>query len=301
MSEAESPTPPAVIRGSNLTARILRERIWKAANVENDWFCFVIVGREGSGKSKTAASIMEHVDPTFGAENTHFNPVDFLDDINADDADKTGKAVLQDEAGVGLGNRTWYDRGQIELNQALQTARDDNMIVGLTLPRLEELDIQVQGRLHALIQMDGMEKGEYSRFRFQFLSPSRDGRDKLYRYNPRRYQNGRQNKVKTLAIGPPSTEFDEAYEAKKSEFKDEFYESTRETLEEEHGEDEEELTPKEIAEKIVDAGRVEEFVGDNYGQQYIDKDKIANEYDLGNNTAKRVKKALMPEVGDDVI
>ncbi|MFW5956755.1 MAG: hypothetical protein ACOCQY_05065, partial [Halorhabdus sp.] len=109
MSQSKSsPTPPKRIRGSNLTARILRERIWKAANVENDWFCFAIVGREGSGKSKTAASIMEHVDPTFSAGNVHFDPVDFLDDINADDEEKTGKGVLQDEAGVGMGNRTWY-------------------------------------------------------------------------------------------------------------------------------------------------------------------------------------------------
>lgn len=296
----QKPAVPKPIRGPNLTARILRERIWKAANLNNDWFCFVIVGREGAGKSKTAASIMEHVDPSFTADNVHFGPISFLDDINAGDDDKTGKAVLQDEAGVGMGNRTWYDRGQIELNQALQTARDDNMIVGMTLPRLEELDIQVQGRLHALIQMDSMKKGQFSRFRFQFLSPSRDGRDKLYRNNPRRYEAGRQNQVKTLAIGPPSTEFDQAYEAKKTQFKKEFYAKARDTLEEEHN-PQEEKSPKEIAAEIVEAGRLGEFIGSNHGQRYLDKDLIGIEYDLGENTAKRVKKALMPEVDDNVL
>jgi len=94
-----------------------------------------IVGREGKAKSHTALKIASGVDPTFTADRVFFNVAHALSALNGDKYGK-GQMVVIDEAGVSMGNRTWYDRDQIEINQALQTVRSKNMGVLWTLPRL---------------------------------------------------------------------------------------------------------------------------------------------------------------------
>jgi len=91
-----------------------------------------VVGAEGSGKSGTALSLCETVDPGFSADRVFFDPADFMEWCNQD-ARTAGDAAIIDEAGVGLGNRTWHDEDQILLNKALQTARDDNLAIFFTL------------------------------------------------------------------------------------------------------------------------------------------------------------------------
>lgn len=296
----EKPDPPAVLQSNNLTARVLRQKLWRPANVENDWAVFVMVGREGTGKSLTTASILEKVDPSFSAERAHFDALDFLEAIESDKTSQ-GDAVMLDESGVSLGNRTWYDRGQIEFNQAMQTARDDNMIVGLTLPRLEELDKQFQGRIHALLETVDKVDGEYVEFKWKNVNPTRDGRDELYKWYPRMRVNGRVSRVTRLRLGPPSAALTESYQAKKAAWKKELYDSTVGTMRDDRDDGEEELSPKEIAEDIISEERIDEYIGDNYGQKYIQKDLIAADYGLGVGQSKQVKTVLLREVDDDIM
>jgi len=139
-----SATPPERLRqldDEDISARIVRQKVWKRMNVDNQHFMGAVVGREGTGKSHSALAIASAVDPEFTAEDVFFQPERLLEALNSDDYGR-GNVVVLDEAGVGLGNRSWYDKEQILLNQALQTARDDNMGVLYTLPRLEELDSQ---------------------------------------------------------------------------------------------------------------------------------------------------------------
>lgn len=294
----QQPEPPRPIRGDTIGQQFLREFVWRPARLKNDWRFFVITGREGTGKSLTCASILNAVDTSFGPEQVHFKGAPFLEDINAD-VDRPGRALMLDEAGVSFGNRTWHDREQVEANQALQTARDDNRIVGLTLPRLKELDVQLHGRLHLLLETVKMKKGEWVELSPYVMDVSRKGAAKEYTKRPKMVVNGRQQKVERFRIGPPSADFVAEYEQKKSEWKGELFEDTTARYRgDDPDEDDGELEdPQEIVNDIVEDGSLDEYIGDNYGQEYVDGDLIAIDYGIGDRKSKKVKKALQREAG----
>ena len=287
----EEPTPPAAIASrSNVTARILRQKIWKRCNVDNEHFMGCIVGREGSGKSGTALHIAELVDPTMSADRVFFDPADFMEWVSEDERE-AGEFAIVDEAGVGMGSRTWYEKDQVLLNQALQTARDDNLAVLFTLPRLSELDSQTRGRLHAFLEMREKEDGEFARLAWKNIQPSRDERDKLYKKYPRMRVNGRPKRITSIRILPPSPELWEEYQGRKAEFKSGLYADTVDALRGEDGEDE--LAPGDVADEIrADGG--EQFVSVHGGNKtrYVNWRLIADEYDLSRNKAKTVKDML---------
>src|SRR6056297_3945581 len=161
MSDPQPPKPLRQLQPTQYLGRIVKQKMWRRMNVENQHFMAAIVGREGTGKSHSALTLSRLVDPSFTAEDVYFDPQDLLRAFDSD-AYGRGDMIVLDEAGVGLGNRSWYDKEQILLNQTLQTVRDDNMGVIFTLPRLEELDSQTIGRLHAMIQMEGVVDGNYA-------------------------------------------------------------------------------------------------------------------------------------------
>jgi hypothetical protein len=290
-------SPPPWLNDGSVESRLLKQKVWRPTNVGGDWFVFAIVGREGTGKSLTCASILESVDPSFTAERVFFDPADFLEFVHDLDKDeRRGTAVMLDESGVGMGVRTWHDSDQVQLNKVMQTARDDKMIIGLTLPRLGELDSQFRGRLHAYLETTSVEKGNWAAVKWKNIDPTRDEHDKLYKKYPRLRVNGRESKVRECKFGPPSPSFIEAYEARKQQFKQELYEDTLGDMSEE---DEEDLTPKEIAERIDAEDYIKVVNGGT--QKVLDKDLIAAEYDLGHRTASRVKSLLMADVEEEVM
>ena len=139
---ADSPEPPSALKPArNPTTKIIRKKIWRRMHVENEHFMGAFVGREGFAKSHTALKVASVLDPSFNADRVFFDPQQFLEAFDDDDTGK-GNIIVFDEAGVGLGNRSWYEKEQILTNQVLQTVRDENMGVLFTLPRLEELDNQ---------------------------------------------------------------------------------------------------------------------------------------------------------------
>lgn len=294
------PEPPEPLQGKRpLTARVLRQKVWKPPNVQNDWSCFVIVGREGSGKSHTLLSILEKADPTFSADRAYFDPTEFLEFIkDLPEGERQGKAVMLDEAGVGLGVRSWYDEDQIKLNKLMQTARDDNMIVGLTLPRLKELDSQFRGRLHGFCEMQDLEAGQWAEFSWKNVVPYRDDRGGIRTPFPKMRVDGRKQRITRLKIGPPSDELAANYEDKKSQFKQELYEDTLSGMKDE--DDDDSYSPTETAEEVLEDERVEEFVGEHpsNGMRYIDKDLLEMEFGLSHRDGKKAKKLIESEVDE---
>jgi len=291
---ADMPQPPAPLREpgeEELTKRIIRQKVWKRCNVDNKHFMGCIVGREGSGKSHTALKIASGVDPTFTADRVFFDPKRLLQVLKSDEYG-AGTAVVIDEAGVGLGNRTWYDKDQILLNQALQTARDDNMAVLFTLPRLSELDSQTIGRLHSYIEQTEVRPQEgYAKARWLNIKPSRDESGQIYKKYPRLRDNGQKVKVKRVRFTPPPERLVERYEERKAEFKDELYADAIGAAEDD--EDADETTPKDIAQDIADEG-IGEYVSRHGStkQPYINKDLIRVEKDLSHSDASAVKTFL---------
>ena len=264
-------------------------------NVQNEHFMGVIVGREGSGKSHTALSICQKVDPTFSADRVFFDPAELVEAFKSDDLG-TGSMVMLDEAGVGLGNRSWYEKEQVLLNQTLQTVRDENMGVLYTLPRLSELDSQTVGRLHSLLAMKEKHPEEgWASVSWKNIDVTREDTDgKVYKKYPRMNVDGRKHRITSIAVKKPREKLAEAYEERKEAFKDDLYD---EVIDAHNDTTEEKAEPSDVVEKVLDNDRVEEFVSHHgqTGRAYVDQDLLADEFNLSVRKSKVAKKKIERE------
>lgn len=297
----QEPSPPDALKQLDdraIGARLARQKIWRPCNINNQHFMAAIVGPEGSGKSGTALSVCETVDPGFTADRVFFDPADFMEWCDSDDR-TAGDAAIIDEAGVGLGNRTWHDEDQILLNKALQTARDDNFAVFFTLPRLSELDSQTRGRLRSFIECVDLDEGNHVEVKWKNYKPSRGEEDYVIKPYPRLRVNHRKRRITRVKISPPSDALWTAYNERKAAFKAELYADTISSLRED-GDGDDELSPVEIADEIA-TGDLQAYIGDNYGQKYINRDKIKNDFDIGEAKSKQVKTALQEDWDVDAI
>lgn len=286
---------PRKLRSLNddqLTARIVKQKIWQRCNQENDHFMGAVVGREGTGKSYTAMTIAKIVDPTFRADRVFFSPKRLLETLQSDQYD-AGTAVVVDEAGVGVGARTWYEKEQVVFNQALQTARDDNLAVLFTLPRLNELDSQTRGRLHAVIEMVEVKANKYAKAKWFNISLSRKtGRQKIYHKYPRLEVNGTTDKVQYVKFGPPHADLVQQYEGRKARFKDELYEDAISQYEADEDEDKD-TDPRELAENATpETLRNVVRAHGRTGAPIVDKDFVRTEFEVSHADARTIKSLL---------
>ena len=288
---AEVPEP---LTSDKVEAQVLRQEVWHRINSRNQHYMAALVGPEGSGKSWTALKIAELIDPTFGPDRVMFDPHTFMEQLTAwkDAGETRGKMIVVDEAGVGIGSRSWYDKDQIQLNKVLQVIRSENMGMLFTLPRLSELDSQTRGRLRAMIEMDGMKPGRYADVKYLRWFPARDERSKIYRKYPIIGDGANMRKVRRLRFGPPSEELIDGYEARKDTFQAELYAETTDQIGDEDGE----RSVKDIAEEIFEDS-LDQYISISASNkiEYIDKELIAIDYDISEHRANKVKKLLERE------
>jgi hypothetical protein len=280
---------PDALTGSKVEAQVLRHEVWNRINRRNQHYMAALVGPEGSGKSWTALKIAEVIDPSFDADRVMFDPHTFMEQLTEwkDAGETRGKMIVVDEAGVGIGSRSWYDKDQIQLNKVLQVIRSENMGMLFTLPRLSELDSQTRGRLRAMIKMDDMKPGKYADVKYLRWFPARDERSKVYRKYPIVGKGSRAKKVRRLRFGPPSEELVEGYESRKDAFQTKLYADTTDQIS-----DDEDANPlKDIANEIIEDS-IDEYISEYNNKEYVDKDLIAVDYDLSRGDAKKVKKLL---------
>ncbi len=265
--------------------------IWDRLHERNQHFMAAVVGEEGSGKSLTAIRIASELDPNFNAEKVHFRPDDFLE-ILRDEKFSEGDVYVLDEAGVSLGVRTWHDDAQIMVNKAFQLIRSHNIGLIFTLPRLSELDSQTQGRLQAFYEITKRVEDQYVVGKWKRVDPDRTGSGTDYQPFPRIVRNGQKYRVKSMAFGPPTGDYvDEYHRRKKAHQKETYDKAINAIRNEEQEKAERELNAKDIADLILEEG-VEDYIADNYGQKYIDRDLIAVDYGIGDSKTRRVKKVL---------
>lgn len=290
---------PKPLQRDTVEAEFVKEEIWDRMWRDNEHFMGVIVGREGSGKSYTGIKLAEVCDPTFDAWRVMFDPVNFLKQLKEwkKNNETKGKMVVIDEAGVGVGVRTWYDKDQVRLNQVLQIIRDENMGVIFTLPRLEELDSQTEGRLHAYLEMTSKRTDEWVKVKWLEWDPTRDGRNKIYREYPKREVNGYEQEIKRLCLSPPSADVVEAYEERKSEFQEREYQRAIEQMEDDV---DDEQSVQDIAMEIAD-GRMDDYVSRHNQNHtpYINATLIRADYDLSQNDAQAVKDLLQRQFSQE--
>jgi hypothetical protein len=289
----DDPTPPPALRnhGGAVSAKVLRRYVWRRMNVDNEHFMGVIVGREGSGKSHTALSICRKVDPSFRADRVFFDPAELVEAFRSDDLGE-GSMVMLDEAGVGLGNRSWYEKEQVLLNQTLQTVRDENMGVLYTLPRLSELDSQTVGRLHSLLAMKEKHPDEgWASVSWKNIDVTRESTDgKVYKKYPRMRVDGQQHRVTSIGVKKPPADLADAYEERKAAFKEELY---AEVIDAHEGDGDAEADPEQIAQDIAEAG-VEPVTSKDgrTGDPYINANLIRTKHDISHTDARAVKALL---------
>ena len=299
MTKQQPPKPLRQLGNHDYSARIVRQKMWRRMNVENQHFMGAIVGREGHGKSHSALSLARTVDPEFTAEDVFFDPQDLLEAFDSDDY-QAGNMIVLDEAGVGLGNRSWYEKEQILLNQTLQTVRDDNMGVIFTLPRLEELDSQTIGRLHAFVQMMEVNPDEgWASAKWKNIILTRDGRSKTYKKYTRLNVHGVKKRIRRFAVAAPPEDLVEKYEARKEAFKEELYEEAISAYDDSTDADDD-MGPKDVAAEVIQNG-VEEYVnvhGGN-GTEYVDGSLLRADYDLSRHDAKMAKKVIERDMQSD--
>jgi len=303
MATQQHASPPEHLRKPNDGhVEWLLRRVWERLNVNNEHFMGVIVGEEGSGKSHTALKIAHAVDPTFDADRVIFDVAELLE-VLREGEHEPGQMYVLDEAGVQFGVRTWQDRGQVLANQALQLIRDHNLGLIFTLPRLGELDSQAQGRMQAFIEMVDKVNGEYVVAKWKWMDPDRaDDTGTIYKKFPRRRQNGQIQRLTRVAFTPPPEEIVEPYEATKDEFQEEFYDEVIQELDDStDDEEDDELSVQDIAEKIQSNGGIDQYIESNGSQQYIDRDLIEMDYDIGGKKSKKVKKLLKRETGVEAL
>lgn len=297
-------SPPKIIDSRKVEARVLRQKIWKRCNVEDLHFMGTIVGREGSGKSWTALSIAEKIDPSFHAERVMFDPESFLRRLKEWKAagETQGKAIVVDEAGVGVGVRSWYEKDQIKFNQVLQVIRDENMATIFTLPALGELDSMSRTRLHALLEMTDKDSGEWAELKWKNMDPDRTDKDgKIYKKYPRMRVNGFTRRIKRLRFTPPDLDVAEKYEARKDDFQEQLYQDALDAVSE-SGEGEDGPDLRGIADEIMDEC-LSEYVSVHKGNKmkFVNKSLIKADYGLSHRKADTVKQLVEREADVEAV
>lgn len=286
--------PPEPIRRNKPLSALLRQEIWNRLHIDNEHYQAGVFGREGKGKSGTALSIAAMVDPYITIEQTMFSPAKLLERLYRWKREGTtrGRMIVADEAGVGLGNRTWYEEDQIRFAQVLQLIRSENMGILFTVPRGVEMDSQIRGgRLHAQILVQKKKEGEYVGFEYERVRVGRRiDEDGMWTPKPEMKIDNLERRLEELKIGPPPEGLWKKYLKKKQQFQEEEYRDAAD-LEDEDVEETNEI--KQIAMEIAE-DKLGQVVSENgkTGRPYINKDLVRVEYDVSQADSNAIKSLL---------
>lgn len=287
--------PDPISNPQHPTQAILR-RVWERLNRRNEHWMHCIVGEEGSGKSHTALKLGYLIDESFSHENVFFSPADLLEVLRNEEFE-AGDVYVIDEAGVGLGKRTWQDKEQVKINQALQLIRSHNVGVIFTLPSLGELDSQTETRLQTVYEVLSKEEGEYVKGNWWMGKSDRMGFSGETWWDKPTFQG---QTVETISFTPPPDEIVEPYEERKETFQQEFYDEAINGEDAEDAESDDGLSPAECVTAIKQSGELTDLLSWHGGHNKwtLSKQRIREKHDLSIRDAKSVKDRLVedPEV-----
>jgi len=272
---------------------ILDRRAWAKMWLEDNNTLWTVVGDTGDGKSYASLKIGEKLDPDFGIENVAFNIVEFIEKV-VDDSFGRGSVIVLEEGSVEASSYDWHSESNRVFAQILDTWRHQNRMGIINLPNFQALEKGARRRTKGIIKM-------------QHAAPWRD-------YSQGKFYDAKYGNIedrfttpfptidgkirKHLRFTMPSDELVEAYEEKKADYTGELNEGALESLlETQEEEQQEELSPKEIANDIVDNQNPADYVETaNNGQTYVKQEYIEMDYDIGTAKGKRAKAALERQI-----
>jgi len=264
-----------------------------------------VVGREGKGKSGTALAIAEMVDPNMNLKQVMFDPGQMLKRVHQwkQSQDTQGRMIVADEAGVGLGNRTWHDEDQIRFAKVLQLIRSENMGILFTVPRGKEMDSQIRGgRLHGQIIIDQKADGDYTTAQYERVNVGRRiDADWLITPKPDMNIEDVDRPIKQIRIGPPSDSLWEDYSGKKDKFQQEEYKDAAGQMGADIDDEDEVDEIKQVVNDILD-DNVEVVVSEHgqNGRAYVNKDLVYAHYEeLSRADANAAKSMVEKELSQE--
>jgi len=268
-------------------------------NVQDDNWMAAIVGETGSGKSLAALRIAEAIDPNFTVDQVAFSVRQFME-LVTDDSLGRGSIIVFEEASVEASSQDWHSKSNRVLRNVLDTWRHQNRGAIFTLPAFGQLDAGARGRMSALIQMHALnQEAGFSVAKYKRCQQDSDT-GKIYK----KYLRKDGKKYKYLKLRKPSQELLEAYEERKEKYTNELNERLlAELIEEEEAAEEErnETDPRDVADEILSESRIDQYVSSNNGQEYLDRDLIELDFDIGDSKSRKVKKLLLREAEDEII
>jgi ABC-type dipeptide/oligopeptide/nickel transport system ATPase component len=179
----------------------------------------LICGQTGSGKSYAALKIAEAIDPNFNLNNVAFTPIEFMELVNNKKI-KKGSVIIWDESGVGYDARAFASRTNKLLNHIMETFRNKNLIILMTTPSLDFIDVNARKLLHIYFETVRVDRDKKLCTVKPFIVSYSPRAGKYYMKYPYKLR----NKLTRLHIGLASKELLRAYEKRKKVFTDELNE-----------------------------------------------------------------------------
>jgi len=120
--------------------------------------CYIVDGREGTGKSVFTLQQAKYVDPTFDVDRICFTPDEFLKQIREA---PEGGCIVFDEAFRGLSSKGSQSKINKMIVQAMMEMRQRNLIVFIVLPTIFLLELYAAVlRSNALFHVYKDKKGQ---------------------------------------------------------------------------------------------------------------------------------------------
>lgn len=189
--------------------------IWNMVHVYRYGWLQIITGMPGSGKSWTALTEAEIIDPTFNIDRVGFTPKQYLEVI---DGAKTGQFVVWDEVGVGISARKWQSASNIMITEVLQTMRHRRLGVILVVPDLSFIDVQARKLIHSYMECKRYRLNPPELWVYQINIDRKSG--KIYWPHPKIRHNGKIVKLNNFVMKKnPSEELRTEYEKRHRKYK----------------------------------------------------------------------------------
>jgi len=218
------------VKHENPLIQSVQKRLWK----QNKNWLSIITGQTGSGKSWSALSLAEKIDPDFDTSKVVLRPEKFMEKV-AEREWGQGDVVVFDEAGAGMSAKAHMTKKNRIIDQVLQTFRRQNIAVIFTVPSKSNVDKSVRRLLHTYIETKGIDyRNERNLLKWLEMDYNQKTDKIYYKYPKRRTSSGALKKIKTVKMGKPSKELIKAYESKRSRYQDrknkEFLEELQEKM-----------------------------------------------------------------------
>lgn len=201
--------------GENSFITYIKKRIKHNLN-----FVCLFQGASGIGKTWSAISMAQQIDPEFDTERqVTFDFKETMTLINNEwFKQKKWKIIIFDEPQISISNRTWQSLANRLMNYLLSTFRHQNVILIFCSPYKDFLDSQSVKMIHCIFECMGVDKKKgLSKVRPK-LQQYNSSMKKTYQHRLYVIGKGKVRPMTEWLINKPTKESIDIYERRKTEF-----------------------------------------------------------------------------------